>query len=102
MKGCLRTPFYDQAERSSRVNQEIKLLVHIFREHEVNFSFRGTTPIDESLLVGSFGFFTAPYGDYWKFMKKVMVTKLLGPQALERSRGIRDYEGERFYASLLD
>ncbi|CAG7877001.1 unnamed protein product [Brassica rapa] len=74
----------------------------IFREHDVNFSFRGTPPIDESLLVGSFGFFTAPYGDYWKFMKKIMVTKLLGPQALERSRGIRDYERERLYASLLD
>uniref|UniRef100_A0A0D3CH67 Uncharacterized protein n=1 Tax=Brassica oleracea var. oleracea TaxID=109376 RepID=A0A0D3CH67_BRAOL len=27
MKGCLRTPFEDQAERSSRVNQEIELLV---------------------------------------------------------------------------
>ncbi|KAF8054037.1 hypothetical protein N665_1355s0019 [Sinapis alba] len=74
----------------------------IFREHDVNFSFCGTPPIHESLLVGSSGFFTAPYGDYWKFMKKLMVTKLLGPQALERSHGIRDYEGERFYASLLD
>ncbi|CAN6891635.1 unnamed protein product [Brassica oleracea var. botrytis] len=74
----------------------------IFREHDVNFSFRGTPPIDESLLVGSFGFFTAPYSDCWKFMKKLMVTKLLEPQALERSRGIRVYEGERLYASLLD
>uniref|UniRef100_A0A0D3D4S4 Uncharacterized protein n=1 Tax=Brassica oleracea var. oleracea TaxID=109376 RepID=A0A0D3D4S4_BRAOL len=29
MKGCLRTPFQDQAERSSRVNQEIELLVRV-------------------------------------------------------------------------
>uniref|UniRef100_A0A0D3CDS6 Uncharacterized protein n=1 Tax=Brassica oleracea var. oleracea TaxID=109376 RepID=A0A0D3CDS6_BRAOL len=29
MKGCLRTPFEDQTERSSRVNQEIKLLVRV-------------------------------------------------------------------------
>uniref|UniRef100_A0A0D3ATJ1 Uncharacterized protein n=1 Tax=Brassica oleracea var. oleracea TaxID=109376 RepID=A0A0D3ATJ1_BRAOL len=29
MKGCLRTPFEDQAECSSRVNQEIELLVHV-------------------------------------------------------------------------
>uniref|UniRef100_A0A0D3CSZ0 Uncharacterized protein n=1 Tax=Brassica oleracea var. oleracea TaxID=109376 RepID=A0A0D3CSZ0_BRAOL len=29
MKGCLRTPFGDQAERSSRVSQEIDLLVHV-------------------------------------------------------------------------
>ncbi|WZZ71090.1 hypothetical protein YC2023_082460 [Brassica napus] len=28
-KGCLRTPFEDQAERSSRVNQEIELLVRV-------------------------------------------------------------------------
>uniref|UniRef100_A0A0D3E4X6 Uncharacterized protein n=1 Tax=Brassica oleracea var. oleracea TaxID=109376 RepID=A0A0D3E4X6_BRAOL len=29
MKGCLRTPFEDQAEHSSRVNQEIELLVRV-------------------------------------------------------------------------
>ncbi|KAL0656684.1 hypothetical protein Bca4012_077268 [Brassica carinata] len=29
MKGCLRTTFEDQAERSSRVNQEIELLVRV-------------------------------------------------------------------------
>uniref|UniRef100_A0A0D2ZQA8 Uncharacterized protein n=1 Tax=Brassica oleracea var. oleracea TaxID=109376 RepID=A0A0D2ZQA8_BRAOL len=29
MKGCLRTPFEDQAERRSRVNQEIEMLVHV-------------------------------------------------------------------------
>nr|QWK52336.1 cytochrome P450 705A23-1 [Isatis tinctoria] len=74
----------------------------IFRAHDVNFSFRGTPPIGESLLVGSSGFFTAPYGDYFKFIKKIMVTKLLGPHALERSRGIRADEQERFYANLLD
>ncbi|CAA0383057.1 unnamed protein product [Arabidopsis thaliana] len=74
----------------------------IFRGHDVNISFRGNPPIEESLLVGSFGFFTAPYGDYWKFMKKVMVTKLLGPQALQRSRGIRADALERFYMNLLD
>nr|VDD35557.1 unnamed protein product [Brassica oleracea] len=29
MKGCLRTPFENQAENNSRVNQEIELLVHV-------------------------------------------------------------------------
>nr|VDD55068.1 unnamed protein product [Brassica oleracea] len=29
MKGYLRTPFKDQAERGSRVNQEIELLVRV-------------------------------------------------------------------------
>ncbi|KAG7631918.1 Cytochrome P450 superfamily [Arabidopsis suecica] len=43
-----------------------------------------------------------PYGDYWKFMKKLMVTKLLGPHALERSRKIRADELYRLYTNLLD
>ncbi|WZZ70272.1 hypothetical protein YC2023_081642 [Brassica napus] len=51
-------------------------------------SFRGLLPIHESLLFGSSTFLMAPYGDYWKFMKKLIVSNLLGSQALERSRGI--------------
>ena len=34
-------------------------------------------------------------------MKKLMVTKLFGPQALEQSRGARADELERFHANLL-
>ncbi|CAN6859465.1 unnamed protein product [Brassica oleracea var. botrytis] len=34
------------------------------------------------------GFIKAPYGDYWKFMKKGITTNMLGPQAMERSRGM--------------
>ncbi|ESQ38890.1 hypothetical protein EUTSA_v10001846mg, partial [Eutrema salsugineum] len=36
------------------------------------------------------------------FMKKVMTTKLLGPQALKRSRGVRADELNRFYLNLVD
>ncbi|KAL9292052.1 Cytochrome P450 705A20 [Arabidopsis thaliana] len=74
----------------------------IFKAHDLNISSRDNPPINESLLVGSSVFVGAPYGDYWKFMKKLLVTKLLGPQALERSRSIRADELERFYRSLLD
>lgn len=35
-------------------------------------------------------------------MKKLLVTKLFGPQALERSRGIRADELDRFHRSLFD
>ncbi|XP_010508469.1 PREDICTED: cytochrome P450 705A5-like [Camelina sativa] len=74
----------------------------IFRTHDVNISFRGSPPIDDSLFVGSWSFIFSPYGDHWKFMKKLMVTKLLGSQALERSRVVRADELHRFYVSLLD
>ncbi|EOA30355.1 hypothetical protein CARUB_v10013477mg [Capsella rubella] len=74
----------------------------IFRTHDVNISSRGFPPTDDTLFAGSFSFISAPYGDYWKFMKKLLVTNLLGPQALERSRGVRTDELDRFYKNLFD
>ncbi|XP_010467059.1 PREDICTED: cytochrome P450 705A20-like [Camelina sativa] len=74
----------------------------IFKTHDVSVSSRGVAAIDESLVFGSSGIINAPYGDYWKFMKKLIATKLLRPQSIERSRGIRGEEVMRFYNSLLD
>ncbi|CAA7021889.1 unnamed protein product [Microthlaspi erraticum] len=74
----------------------------IFKSHDVNISSRGAAAIDESLLFGSYGIVNAPYGDYWKFMKKLIVTKLLRQQALDDSRGVRAEELHRFYGSILD
>ncbi|CAA0372281.1 unnamed protein product [Arabidopsis thaliana] len=74
----------------------------IFRAQDVNVSTRDFPTNEGSLFLGSFSFITAPYGEYWKFMKKLIVTKLLGPQALERSQRIRANEVERFYSNLLD
>ncbi|KAF8081729.1 hypothetical protein N665_0869s0011 [Sinapis alba] len=74
----------------------------IFTAHDVNISSRGLPPIDDSLFFGDTGFFSAPHGDYWKFMKKLLITKLLGPHAIDRSRAVRAEELERFYSRLLD
>ncbi|XP_010508433.1 PREDICTED: cytochrome P450 705A5-like isoform X2 [Camelina sativa] len=64
-----------------------------------------TSPLvvtEDSLFTGSSSVISSSYGHHWKFMKKLMVTKLLGAQALERSRDVRADELERFYTSLLD
>ncbi|CAA7012950.1 unnamed protein product [Microthlaspi erraticum] len=75
----------------------------IFRGQDVNVSSRSDFAMnDESIFFGSSGFVTAPYGDYWKFMKKLIVTKLLGPNAIDKSQGIRAEELELFYRNLLD
>ncbi|KAJ4871332.1 hypothetical protein Rs2_47032 [Raphanus sativus] len=74
----------------------------IFRAHDVNISSRGFPPTEASLIAGSFSFISAPYGEYMKFMKKVLVTNLLGPQALKRSRGVRADELDRFYNNLFE
>ncbi|KAF3595072.1 hypothetical protein DY000_02025253, partial [Brassica cretica] len=74
----------------------------IFKDHDMSVFSHGAIGIDECLVFGAFGFIKAPYGDYWKFMKKLITTNMLGPQALERSRDVRSFEIERFYRSLLE
>ncbi|CAN7083280.1 unnamed protein product [Brassica oleracea var. botrytis] len=75
----------------------------VFRTHGLNFATRDReVPImEKSLLFGSFGFISAPYGDYWKFMKKLLVTKLLGSHSLQRTRLIRGEELKTFRAMLF-
>jgi len=74
----------------------------VFRIHDMNISSRGAAAIDESLVFGSSGVVYTPYGDYLKFVKKIIATKLLRPQVLERSRGLRAEELQRFYNRILD
>ncbi|XP_019093535.1 PREDICTED: cytochrome P450 705A5-like [Camelina sativa] len=74
----------------------------IFGAQDVNVSTRNFPMHEGSLFFGSLGYVNAPYGEYWKSMKKLIVTKLLGPQALKRSLSVRAEELERFYLTLLD
>ncbi|KAF3538452.1 hypothetical protein F2Q69_00024447 [Brassica cretica] len=56
----------------------------IFKDHDMSISSHGPIGIDECIVFGSSGFIKAPCG------------------ALERSRGLREVEIERFYRDLLD
>ncbi|CAH2070330.1 unnamed protein product [Thlaspi arvense] len=78
------------------------LAYEIFRIHDVNISSRNIPTSEWSLLFGTSGFVTAPYGEYYKFMKKLILTKMFGPQAQEQTRSIRANELHRFYGNLLD
>ncbi|CAH8358469.1 unnamed protein product [Eruca vesicaria subsp. sativa] len=74
----------------------------LFKTQDENVSTRNLPTNEGSIFFGSSGFITQPYGGYFKFVKKIVTTKLLGPQALERSRGIRADEANRFYLNLID
>ncbi|KAF3485629.1 hypothetical protein F2Q69_00055756 [Brassica cretica] len=78
----------------------------IFKDHDMSVFSHGAIGIDECLVFGAFGFIKAPYGDYWKFMKKLITTNMLGPQALERSRDVtplrKQYSGLRTMAEIIN
>ncbi|XP_022727493.1 cytochrome P450 705A22-like [Durio zibethinus] len=73
----------------------------IFKNQDANFASRPISPLDDCLIFGNTGFVTAPYGDYWRFMKKLSVTELLGTQQIERSRTVRHQETARFLSKMI-
>ncbi|KAI9169993.1 hypothetical protein LWI28_020805 [Acer negundo] len=74
----------------------------VFKTHDLAFSSRPLFAFADKLLYGTSGFITAPYGDYWRFMKKLCVTELLGVKQLERSRTIRHKELRRLVAKVIE
>lgn len=50
----------------------------LFRTHDVNVLSRGFRTLEISLLFGHETFVGANFGDYHKFMKKVLVMNLFG------------------------
>ncbi|CAL1375787.1 unnamed protein product [Linum trigynum] len=77
------------------------LASEIFRTHDVSFAAKPDSPLEDRLLYGDSGFVTAPYGDYWKFVKKLCVTELLSTRQLDRSRSVRREEVERLLRKLV-
>ncbi|WRX26913.1 Cytochrome P450 - like 10 [Theobroma cacao] len=73
----------------------------IFKTQDVNFAARPVSPFGDGLLFGNDGFITAMYGDYWRFMKKLCVTELLGTRQVERSRAVRHQEITRFLRQMI-
>jgi len=75
---------------------------HIFKSHDLAFSSRPVFAFAEKLPFGLAGFVTAPYGPYWRFVKKVCVTELLSPRQLEGSKKVRKEEMEGLVKGVLE
>ena len=58
--------------------------------------------VAEELPLANLELFTSPYGDYWKFMKKLCMTEMLSPLQLERSRAIQREELVQFVHVVLE
>ncbi|RZC48966.1 hypothetical protein C5167_017390 [Papaver somniferum] len=56
------------------------------KTHDLSFSFRPQSAAVHHLTYGSGDFSFAPYGPYWKFMKKLCMSELLGGEAVDVGR----------------
>lgn len=71
------------------------------RTQETLFSNRQQTIATDYISYGSAGFAFAQYTPYWKFMKKLCVSELLGGRTLDRLLPIRRDEMKRFLYLML-
>lgn len=74
----------------------------ILKTHEVSFLGRPKTVVSDYVTYGSQDFTFAPYGDYWRFMKKLCVSQLLGGQTLDMQQPIRRDEMKYLIEFLLE
>lgn len=73
----------------------------LLKTNELAFSARKHTPaIDHLTYNSSFAF--APYGPYWKFIKKISTVELLGARTLGRFLPIRTQELQDFINILFE
>ncbi|KAG6606868.1 Cytochrome P450 705A5, partial [Cucurbita argyrosperma subsp. sororia] len=77
------------------------LAAEIFRTHDLTFSSRPDFAFSEEYPYGKVGFLGAPYGDYWRYMKKLTMMEVLAPPQLARSRFVRNEEISRMLHKLL-
>lgn len=73
----------------------------VLKTHETSFLNRPQTSVVDYLTYGSQDFSFAPYSVYWKFMKKICMSELLGAQTLDMLLPIRRDETKRFIELLL-
>ena len=59
---------------------------------EASIPQRGHSAVTSLLAYGTAGFAFAPYGDQWRFMKRLCMSELLGARTLDLLRPVRDGE----------
>uniref|UniRef100_A0A2N9FSC3 Cytochrome P450 n=1 Tax=Fagus sylvatica TaxID=28930 RepID=A0A2N9FSC3_FAGSY len=74
----------------------------ISKTNDLAFANRPSFAFSDKLPYGNYGFVTAPYGDYWRFIKKLSKAELLFACRLEQSRVVRHEEISPFLLKALE
>lgn len=82
------------------VTSSPEIAKEFLKTNEIYFSNRFISAAVHYLSYGSKGFLFAPYGEYWKFMKKMCMSELLGRRTLDQFLPLRQQETLRFLRLL--
>ncbi|XP_072963461.1 cytochrome P450 93A2-like [Typha angustifolia] len=70
------------------------------KDHDATFSSRAESAAVKYLTFNASSFAFAPYGPYWRFIKKIFMTDLLGNRALEQHKHVRREELHRLMKNI--
>lgn len=70
------------------------------KTHELAYSFRKTSTAINTVIYDNATFAFSPHGDYWKFIKKLSTTELLGNRTIGQFLPIRAREVHEFIWAL--
>ncbi|KAJ9686657.1 hypothetical protein PVL29_015501 [Vitis rotundifolia] len=73
----------------------------VMKTHELAFASRPEFGSSEHFIYKGSKFIMAEYGPYWRFMKKLCLTKLLAAPTLDRLIHIREEEMEKLMDTLI-
>ncbi|KAJ6741876.1 FLAVONOID 3'-MONOOXYGENASE-RELATED [Salix viminalis] len=73
----------------------------IFKTQDLNFSSRPEFGSSEHFIYRGSRFVTAQYGDYWRFMKKLCMTRLLSVPQLDKFTDVLDEEKVKLVESVM-
>ncbi|MED6124071.1 hypothetical protein PIB30_055630 [Stylosanthes scabra] len=77
-----------------------EIVKEFLKTHESSFSNHLTLSAIDYITYGAKGMVFAPYGSYWKFLKKLCMSELLGGRTLDRFLPLRREETLRFLKAL--
>ncbi|MQM20710.1 hypothetical protein Taro_053736 [Colocasia esculenta] len=73
-----------------------------FKTHDLDFADRPQSVASRRFAYDSAGFAFAPYGPYWRFVRKVCMTDLLGGRTLEQLLPVRRRELTNLLGTLME
>ncbi|GAB4826151.1 hypothetical protein Ancab_040353 [Ancistrocladus abbreviatus] len=79
-------------EISTVVFSTVEMAREVLKTHDSVFSSRPDLLLPRIMTYGNSDVAWAPYGDYWRLIKKILVTELLNPRRVQSFRSIREDE----------
>lgn len=84
------------------VVSDISLAKEILKTHDVDFASKYVFGPQHHSIYKDDSFINCPYGTYWRFMKKLCVTRLFAGPQIDRFMHIREQETLKLLKSLID